>query len=53
MILDPSDRNSRLFGIIAILFSLLQSTRMSCEAISVLELRVENCIEIVADVQYL
>jgi len=53
MILDPSVRNPRLFGIIAVLSLYFnESTRMSCEAVSVLELRVENCIVIVANVHF-
>jgi len=46
MILDPSVR----VGIITVSLYFNQGTRMSCEVVSVLELRVENCIEIVADV---
>jgi len=42
MILNPSIRNSRLFGIMAVLSLYFnQSTRMSCKTVSVLELRVE------------
>lgn len=55
MILDPPVRNSRSirhYGNIISLFS-IKAHSMSCEAVSVLELRVENCIETVAGVRYL
>lgn len=47
---DIGSIHPRLFGIMTVSLYFNQGTRMSCEAVSVLELRVENCIEIVADV---